>query len=774
MTDLANRSAQTAPTADTGTEEEDPTKVWHKTACILCSNNCGVEVRLDERRITRVRGNKAHLSSKGYTCEKALRIDHYQNARSRITSPMKRMKDGSYIEVDWDTAISEVAAALQRVGAEWGQDKVMYYGGGGQGNHLGGAYGSATRKALGMTRHSNALAQEKTGEAWVEGRMFATHTHGEFHEAEVSVFLGKNPWHSHGFDETRRVLKAIAADDSRSMIVIDPRRTETADLADYWLAVKPGTDAFLLAAVGAVMVEENLIATSWLKENAIGVDETVAAFATVPIADFAERCGIAEEQIRAVARRMAAAKSVSVYEDLGIEMAPHSTLVSYLQRAIWVLLGSYGKPGAMTAHTVVAPLFNYGASGAEPTDPVTGGYIISGLIPCNEIADGILSDSPERTRAMMIESANPVHSLAESEKFRKAMRAMDFSVVIDVAMTETALEADYVLPAASQYEKVETTFFNMGFPENRACIRPPILSPLEGSLPEPEIHSRLIKALGAVTEEDLAPLRAAAEDGLETFSAAFMESAMGNPQLAAVGAVVLYETLGKTLPAGMEGAAALWFSAQQVAMRHPEQVKAAGHVGDGPALGNALFEAMVSSPDGVTFTKHQHDEAFDLLRTPDQKINVAIPEMLDAIRELPQAVTDHSSDEYPFILSAGERRSFTANTIMRDPDWRKRDPEGALRLSPGDAAGLGVEDGGRIRVTTPGGTAVAVVEVNETMMDGHIALPNGLGLGYSPAGGDPELTGVAPNELTTTDWCDPIAGTPWHKHVPAKLEPVAN
>ena len=774
MTDLAHRAAQPAPTSDAGSEEEDPTKVWHKTACILCSNNCGVEVRLDERRITRVRGNKAHLSSKGYTCEKALRIDHYQNARSRITSPMKRLDDGSYVEVDWDTAIGEVAAALQRVGAEWGQDKVMYYGGGGQGNHLGGAYGSAARKALGITRVSNALAQEKTGEAWVEGRMFATHTHGEFHEAEVSVFLGKNPWHSHGFDETRRVLKAIAADDSRSMVVIDPRRTETADLADYWLAVKPGTDAFLLAAIGAVIVEENLAASSWLKENATGVEETLATFATVPIADFAERCGIDEERIRAVARRMAAAKSVSVYEDLGIEMAPHSTLVSYLQRAIWVLLGSYGKPGAMTAHTVVAPLFNYSASGAEPTDPVTGGYIISGLVPCNEIADGILSDSPERTRAMMIESANPVHSLAESEKFRKAMRAMDFSVVIDVAMTETAQEADYVLPAASQYEKVETTFFNMGFPENRACIRPPILAPLEGSLPEPEIHSRLVQALGAVTEEDLAPLRQAAEQGLEAFSVAFTEAAMGNSQLAAVGAVVLYETLGKTLPAGMEGAAALWFSAQQLAMRHPEQVKAAGHVGDGPALGNALFEAMVTNPDGVTFTKHEHDQAFDLLRTTDQKINVAIPEMLEAIRELPQAVTDHSSDEYPFILSAGERRSFTANTIMRDPDWRKRDPEGALRLSPADAAGLGVEDGGRIRVTTPGGTAVAVVEINDTMMDGHIALPNGLGLGYSPAGGDPELTGIAPNELTTTDWRDPIAGTPWHKHVPAKLEPVAN
>lgn len=770
MTDLEQLRAAT--TAERTDGESDPTKTWHKTVCVLCSSNCGVEVRLDGRTITRVRGNKAHVTSKGYTCEKALRIDHYQNARSRLTAPMKRQPDGTYQAVDWETAIAEVAAGLSAAKATHGSERLMYYGGGGQGNHLCGAYGAATRKALGITRRSNALAQEKTGEAWVEGRMFGTHTHPELHESEVAIFLGKNPWHSHGFDEARRVLKDIAADENRTMIVIDPRRTETAELAEYHLAVRPGTDAFLLAAIGGVLVTEGLIATGWLQENAVGLDEAVAAFAAVPIADYADRCGVDEGTIRDVARRIAAAESVGVYEDLGTQMAPHSTLVSYLQRAIWVLVGSYGKPGGMSAHTSMAPLFNYRATGSEPMDPVTGGAVISGLIACNEIADGILSDHPDRTRAMMIESANPVHSLADSEKFRQAMRALDFSVVIDVAMTETALEADYVLPAASQYEKVETTFFNMSFPENRFCIRPPILDPLDGTLPEAEIHSRLIQALGLVDLDELAPLRAAADESLAAFGEAFMAAAMAKPEMAGVGAIVLYETLGPTLPAGMEGAAALWFSAHQAAMRFPDQVRAAGHEGDGPALGDSLFQAMISNPDGVAFTTHQPDQSWDLLQTPDQKINLDVPEMVADLRDLVDAVVDHTDDEFPFVLSAGERRSFTANTIIRDPAWRKRDPEGALRLSPADAERVGVTTGDRIRITTPGGTAVAVTEVSDSMRDGHIALPNGLGLGYSPAGGKPELTGVAPNELTTTDWRDPIAGTPWHKHVPARLEAV--
>ena len=129
---------------------------WHKTVCILCSANCGVEMKLDGREIVRVRGNKAHVASEGYTCEKALRLNHYQNGMRRITSPMRREADGSYTEVDWDTAIREVAAGLQAIGAEHGQDKLMYYGGGGQGNHLVGVYGSGLRRALGIKHRSNA------------------------------------------------------------------------------------------------------------------------------------------------------------------------------------------------------------------------------------------------------------------------------------------------------------------------------------------------------------------------------------------------------------------------------------------------------------------------------------------------------------------------------------------------------------------------------------------------------------------------------------------
>ncbi len=762
----------TEPNPTSQDSSADPLKEWHKSVCILCSANCGVEVRLDDREITRVRGNKTHVASKGYTCEKALRINHYQNSTGRLTSPLRRNADGGYDEIDWDTAISEIAAKFTELIDEHGGERIFYYGGGGQGNHLLGAYGAATRRGLGIRHRSNALAQEKTGEAWVDGRLFGTHTHGDFHHAEVSVFVGKNVWHSHGFDEARRVLKDIAGDPKRSMVVIDPRRTETADLADFHLQVKPGTDAFCIAALLGVMVEENLIDNSWLAENAVEADAVLDELRKVDVADYSSRCGVDEDLIRATARRIGQAESVSVLEDLGIEMAPNSTLVSYLQKLIWILVGSFGRPGAMTTHTSMVPLFNYSAAGNEPESPVTGGAVISGLVPCNEIPDAVLTDHPDRYRAMFIESANPVHSLAGSQRWRDAMAALDFSVVIDVFMTETAREATYVLPAASQYEKVETTFFALSFPDNAMTIRAPMMPPLEGTLPEPEIHARLAKAMGLLDEDVLQQLRESAEQGRREFAAAFMDAAMADPKLAGMGAIALYETLGKTLPAGMEGAAVLWFSAQQAAMKFPAAIRAAGFDAPDDELGDALFDALLESRDGVVFSHHDYEQAWDMLGTDERKFMVNIPEMLADLASLASKPTDYTSDEFPFVLAAGERRAFTANTIIRDPAWRKRDQEGALRVSPSDAADLGVEDGSRIRVTTPGGTAVAVVEVNDTLLPGHITLPNGMGLDYSPAGGEPEVTGVSPNELTTTDWKDEYAGTPWHKHVPARLEVV--
>ena len=748
-------------------DDAETTGEWQPSACILCSINCGIEIRLgaDGRTFERVRGNKLHPGSLGYTCEKALRIDHYQNGSHRLTSPMRRTETGDYEPVDWDTAIREVAARLAEVRDTHGGSSIFYYGGGGQGNHLGGGFGGSLRAAVGSTFSSNALAQEKTGEFWVDGQLFGRprcHTTGDYERAEVVVFVGKNPWQSHGFPRARTVLKAINNDPARAMIVIDPRRTETAELADIHLQLIPGTDAWCLSALLAVLVTEDLVDHFWIAQHTIDFDAVAEVVRGIDIASYCAIAGLTEDAVRAAARRIAAAASVSIFEDLGIQQAPHSTLNSYLEKLVFLVTGNFGKTGAMNIHTKFASLGGGGsrtAGQAERRSPVTGSKIITGLIPGAVIPDEILTDHPDRFRAMIVESGNPVHSLPDSQRMREAFDALEFSVVIDVAMTETARCADYVLPATSQFEKWEMTFFTLEFPHNVVHLRRPVVAPLDGTLTEPEIHKRLVRALGGYNDDDLVELRAAASESRAAFADAFFRTLAEKPQLAKFLPLILMETLGETLGAGNEATAAAWGLAQSCFMSYPEPVRRAGH-----ADGNALFDAMLSRPEGVTFTVDEYETTMQRIDHADGRVHLAVHELMDEWQSL--GAGPQINAEFPFVLSAGERRSGTANTIFRDNAWRKKDAAGALRLSPHDATALGVSDGDAVRITTVRGSAIAPVEISTAMRSPHISIPNGLGL--TDAHGDTH--GVAPNELTSTDNRDWLAGTPLHKYVPARLE----
>jgi anaerobic selenocysteine-containing dehydrogenase len=728
---------------------------WKPTACILCECNCGLEVELDGRRLVRLRGDKRHPSSRGYACEKAHQLDFYQHGRDRVLRPLRRRPDGGFDEIDWDTAIREVAARLAAVRDRHGGASIFYYGGGGQGNHLPGAYAAATRRTLGSRYRSSALAQEKTGEFWISDRMLGSMTRADFEHAEVALFLGKNPWHSHSIPRARVTLKEIAKDPARTLIVVDPRRTETAELADIHLQVRPGTDAWLLAALLGALVQEELIDRAFLARHAEGLEPVVSVLRQIEVARACARCGLEEALVRRAARAIGRARSFSSFEDLGVQMNRASTLVSYLHRLLIALTGSIGRPGSHFLPTPLAP-FVRGAS--DHSSPVAGAPIISGLVPCNVIAEEILTDHPRRYRAMIVEAANPAHSLADSKRFREALAALECVVVIDVAMSETAHLADYVLPAATQFEKAEATFFNFDFPENYFHLRRRLFPPPDGPLPEAEIHARLAEALGAITEADLAPLRDAARRGLHEYAQVFMTRVVPDPRLSHQAPLLLYRTLD--LADDTREGALLLGLALRCAMQSPRALARAGF--DGHPLGAAikLFEAILASPSGLVF-------AIDEWAPPATRIQLALPDMLDELARLLAEPAEAADPRFPFVLSAGERRSFTANTIIRDPAWRKKDKEGALRISPDDAAALGVASGDLVRLTTRRGEGVVAVEVSDTMQRGHVSLPNGLGTAY-PGGG----AGIAPNELTAVEDRDRFVGTPWHKHVPARVERV--
>jgi anaerobic selenocysteine-containing dehydrogenase len=739
---------------------------WKKSACILCSCNCGIKVQTGgegDREIVRIRGDEDHPGSKGYLCQKASGLNYYQNGKDRLTSPLRRREDGSFEEIDWDTAISEVAQRLSAVRDTCGGDKIFYYGGGGQGNHLPAGYATAVRGVLGMVYRSNALAREKTGEFWVNGHMFGNHVVGDFDHCDVAIFLGKNPWHSHGIQRARAWLRDCSKDPRRTLIVIDPVITESAKLADIHLRVKPGMDAWLLAAMVGILVQDKLYRADWLAQHSEGLEEIVEVFGKIPVDHYCELAGIERQQAQQAVEVIAEAKGVAMFEDLGIQMNQHSTLSSYLEKLLWALCGQFGHKGG---HNIPAHLQNIAGSGRmSRRSPVVDAPIISGLVPCNAIADEILTDHPDRYRAMFIETANPVHSLADSARFAEALDSLDTVVVIDVAMSETARHADYVLPAATQYEKWEATFFNFEFPENYFHLRQPLFEALPNTLIEAEIHARLIEAMGAMPEQLCAELSAALEEGgRSAYRERFMQAMGEDHTLADLAPVVLYRTLGPSLPEGAAAAAILWPVALGYAMRDPESLRRAGYDGDPLAQADALFDAILAGRSGIIFSRDDWDVSWQRLGN-DGKIRLAMPEMLAELNTLEEGA-DLADEEYPFVLMAGERRDYSANTIFRDHAWRRKDAQGALRLSPEDAERLGISDGGRAKVTTRKGSALAQVEVTGRMQPGHVSLPNGFGLDNE----DGTRSGVALNELTSLEDQDRFAGTPHHKRVPARVE----
>ncbi|MEP1594802.1 MAG: molybdopterin dinucleotide binding domain-containing protein, partial [Halieaceae bacterium] len=315
----------------------------------------------------------------------------------------------------------------------------------------------------------------------------------------------------------------------------------------------------------------------------------------------------------------------------------------------------------------------------------------------------------------------------------------------------------------------EATFFNFEFPENYFHLRKPLFEPLGDALPEAEIHARLVEAMGAMPEALCEELALALERGGRTaYRDRFLQAMAEDPALSKLAPVVLYRTLGPLLPEGAAAAALLWPVALGFAMRESESLRRAGYDGDPLTQGDALFDAMLAGHSGIIFSRDDYDSIWTRLGN-DGRIRLDLPDMLTELATLASGPQSRLSDEFPFVLMAGERRDYSANTIYRDAGWRRKDASGSLRISPDDADRLGIASGDQARITTRVGSALASVEVNARMQPGHVSLPNGFGLDNE----DGTRSGVAINELTSLADCDPFAGTPYHKHVPARIEAVA-
>lgn len=749
---------------------------WHTTACSLCYVNCGLEVQLDGRVITRVRGDKAHPRSRGYLCQKAQRLTWLGNHGDRLDSPLRRGPDGTYERVDWPTALSEIAERLTAVrdadAAAGRPGSFAYVGGGGQGNHSGGAYGSALMKWMRSDRVFNALSQEKTGDFHVNGEMFGSescHTAEGVEDCDLLLVIGCNPWMAHGFPNARTVLNTLRNDPDRRMIVIDPRRTETADAADLHLPVRPGTDAYLLAAVIAMILRRGGQDDAFLAERTEGFAEVAAVFARVPVDAFVAHTGLGRADVERAVDMVLAARAMTVRVELGVQQGRNSTLNSYLEKLLFLLTGNFGRRGTNNLHTWLAPLWGNSTGGRR--SEVTGYRYIGGLLPASTLAEEVLSEHPHRARVVWVESANPANTYGNSAEVEEALRAAELSVVVDVAFTESAAQADYVLPAAAQHEKWEFTLFTFEWPHNVFHVRRPLLDPLPGTLVEAEIYARLFEELGVLPgPEVLAELTEVARTDRARLLPAAGAVMATHPGLSEIAPVLLYRTLGATLPDGAAAMAPLWAASHRAARTMPRAVRRGLDVDlDGPALGEELFRRILTDASGTVFSAHEWDEVWELVRR--ERVRLDLPELLDWLGRLDPAA-DLPDPDHPFSLVNGQRRTHNANQILRAPAWRRSDPDGALRVREEDLAAVGAAAGDWVAVVTAAGRIVVRAEPDERMRPMQVSLPHGYGMSYPDGHGGRVVDGPRINMITIAADRDPIAGTPHHKDVKVRLEPA--
>jgi anaerobic selenocysteine-containing dehydrogenase len=389
------------------------------------------------------------------------------------------------------------------------------------------------------------------------------------------------------------------------------------------------------------------------------------------------------------------------------------------------------------------------------------------------VPEEVLLDHPERIRAIIVEGSNPILSYSDASRWREAREQLDLLVVIDPAMTETARLADYVLPTPVGYEKWETAVFPRGVPEIYMQVRPPVVPPPPDALPEPEIYVRLCEAMGLYgsppAELDALAAEALTPAGAMAFLGAAQAAARGGQHEMLVWA---YRALGPHLPA--PALTAMFFIAHLNAMFRPESVlRTLGPDWEGKLpfeIGTELFRRILAHPEGVEIARQRLETNLeDHLGFADRKIRLApepmLPEIQRAIATAPSV-----DPSFPLVMAAGLRTRWTANTIQRDPAWRKgKGPHCALNLSPVDATALGIRDGDTVRVATRRGTLTMPAQVDRKLMTGHVWMPNGFGM----VSADGMVQGANQNELTDVADRDPFTGIPHHRYVRCRVELVA-
>lgn len=770
------------------------------TACVLCSQNCGLLVDVADNRIVKVKADKNSPITAGYSCNKAYSIDHHVHHQQRVKQPLKRQANGQYQAISWQQAVTEIAQQLNDIRAKQGAQAIALCGLGGQANHMDAFYGLSFLQALGSSWFFNSYAQEKTQHQWVDWLMMKSPVSAWYHpdawNSDYLLMMGTNPLLSNRHENAKENLHRFLSEKHRRLVVVDPRVTETARRAHRHLRLKPAGDAFLLLAMIKIILDETWFDARALQAQSKNFDALQTLFKTLDVHSLAQQCGLDVDEIREVSEGFSKANSACVFYDLGVEQIEHSTLVSWLIRVLVLVTGNFARRGGQYIISNFIPYDQRAVPSVMPKAPVSGIEGIAALTTTPMFSPYLMPEEIEagNIRALIVEGANPLLSYGDSRRYKKALQSLQLLVVIDPAMTETGRVADYVLPTPVGYEKWEYCTFPRGFPDIKFQLRPPVVSGPVEALPEAEIYYRLAKAMHLVPQAPkLLQYLGKKTSGNRAFYAitlmcsAFIGARGDSNKITSFAAFWNYEALGRSLKSPT--LSSVWLSCLGFALlQRKDMLRVLGKKFRWSTpfrMAGETFQRIMANPQGVVVASLDRDDNFShAVRTGDKKIDL----LPDAIRPLFNRAMDAFNNEadandgstegnqYPLLLCAGERTAWNANTLHRSPHWRKgKGPYFWIKINPVTAQALELEDGEQVKLVTPQGDISGPIKITDTVFPGVLSAPNGFGIEYlDTASGELTKVGENLNQLTSLEQRDPITGIPYLKHQRCRLEKFKN
>lgn len=731
-----------------------------------------------------------------YCCRKGRSTRYFQDHPGRLNYPLKKV-NGEFVRISWEQAYREIGEKLRSIVDRYGPKSFAICDMGLAGDQSEAAIIQASLAAMGGQYMYSPIGIEFAGVWWSHGRILGHQgmvCEADEENIDIMIFWGSNSYLTHQIVDARSVIRERSERPDQMVIVVDPRLSETARMADMHIHPRPGYDAIMIRGMISLILEKGWQDQDFLDKYCTGWDEARAWYDGFDYKAAFDLCGVPLQQMEEFCHLLSH-NTWGVHQDLGLFCERNSTLNSYFLFQLMAVTGCLEIKGNKTMDSLV----RFANPGDETTNRKmwrtveTGRFPVANSYPPAVLSDEILSDKPEHLRAMYVAKANPARSYPDSDRLEKALDKLDLLVCVDIVMTETARHADYVLPGRTGFEEYQWTIFQ-GNPKQIACkLKHPILEQEGEREASGNILLEIMRAAGYVPQMPQRIYDAAAksveERDILVFMKAFLPWYIAHPKYKKAMTIMVADALsrpmdGKSVASAMFRAAAMISPLASLGYceragfkprdKYKWMLKTPLRQIARISMMDNVFWAMWDSPLDVVIGYPDPDpekQMKNVIAHKDGKIHLFDSTADKYIRKLTvesEREATRPSEEYPDLMSSGLHSDDGDNNTMRNNDTYKYRKPYKLFMNPVEAEEKGIRDGEIVRVTTKASHIEIPVEYTWKMARGYCMMPHHMGLknDHQP------LYGAPANRIMSHEDYDEITTNPLLRYVPCRIEKI--